>query len=434
VKADKVILMGGAAIALAFSGQSAQAQAVGESIASAPISTNFARDRNVSVRARPRAEYEALGGRLGAFMLYPRLLVTGEYNDNIYALGSNKVGDELVRVQPELTLSSNWSRHALSVYARSTLTRYDTYASEDSDEWQAGVNGRLDIRRDTNLSVSFDSGRVTEPRTTTSTQSDSVVPIQYEFNNVNVTLVKEFNRLRLTGKVDFSDQDFNDGRTALGARVEQDDRDRKQTTGTIRAEYAVSPDTALFVQVAANKRRYDTPIPFLNADRDSDGYEVLAGANFELSALVRGDIGVGYLKQGYDSPIFDDIKGLGVRGQVEWFPTQLTTVTLTGARQVMDSGILEAAGYISSSAAAQVDHELRRNIILTGQLSYAKDDYKDFDRNDKHFRVGVSGTYLMNRNVGLTLGYSYYKENSSGTAAGVDYKVNKVGATLTLQY
>jgi len=437
VKAEKVILVGGAAVALAFSAEAAFAQtagSAGESIASAPISTNFARDRNVSVRARPRAEYEALGGHVGAFMLYPRLMVTGEYDDNIYALSTNKLSDEILRLQPELTLTSNWSRHQLTAYGRSTFHRYNSYSGEDSDEWTAGLNGRLDIRRDWNASVNLEASRLTEPRTATSTQVDSVVPIQFETERANFTMVKEFNRLRLTGKVDYKDVDFNDGRSVTGARVEQDDRDKQETEGTVRAEYAISPDTAFFVQFAANKRNYDTPVPGLGAERDSDGYEVLAGANFELSALVRGDVGVGYLAQNYDSPIFDDISGLGLRGQVEWFPTQLTTVTITGQRQVLDAGITNAAGYISTSAAAQVDHELMRNLIVTGQISYAKDDYKDFPRDDKHFRFGASGTYLLNRMVGVTVGYSYYKETSSGLAAGPDYKVNKVGATVTLQY
>jgi hypothetical protein len=434
VKADKVILMGGAAVALAFSVEGAQAQTAGQSIAAAPITTNFARDRNVAVRSRPRAEYEALGGRLGAFMLYPRLMGSVEYDDNIYAQDVSKESDVIYKLQPELTLSSNWSRHSVGLYARSTLSRYNDNSSEDSDEWMAGASGRLDIRRDANLQVSYDAARQTESRTSTSNQANSVVPIQYESDRISGTLTKEFNRLRLTGRASFDEMDYIDGRSITGARVEQDDRDRKQTEGMVRAEYAYSPDTAFFVQVTVNKRRYDTPIPFLNVDRDSKGLEVLGGANFELSALIRGDIGVGYMKQKFEDPIFEDISGLGVRGQLEWFPTQLTTVTLTAQRQVQDAGIETAAGFIQTSVAGQVDHELRRNIILTGQLSYGKDNYKDFPLDEKHFRAGISGTYLMNRNIGLTVGYSYYNRESSGLAASGDYSINRIGATLTLQY
>ena len=64
---------------------------------------------------------------------------------------------------------------------------------------------------------------------------------------------------------------------------------------------------------------------------------------------------IGYLDQSYDDPAFKEIKGLGARAQLEWFPTQITTVSLTAERQVLDSGIPGAAGYISSTIAAQVD-------------------------------------------------------------------------------
>ena len=129
--------------------------------------------------------------------------------------------------------------------------------------------------------------------------------------------------------------------------------------------------------------------------------EVLAGANFELSNVTRGEIGVGYLRQSYDDPAFKDIEGFGARGQVEWFPTQLTTVTFTASRVIEDSGIPGSAGYINTSLGAQIDHELLRNVILTGQLAWGDDDYDTLDREDKRLRAGVSATYLLNRGVGL---------------------------------
>ena len=43
----------------------------------------------------------------------------------------------------------------------------------------------------------------------------------------------------------------------------------------------------------------------------------------------------------------------------------------------------------------------------------------------------------MNRNVGLSLAYNYYKKDSEGTDASVAFAnstVNRVGVTLTVQY
>jgi len=432
--ANRTFYAAGAALALVCASGGAHAQAVGDSIVAAPASENFARDRNISVRQRPRAEYEALGAHLGAFMLFPRLLTTVEHDDNIYALPTNEIDDWVVRVQPEVTLNSNWSRHQLMVYGRSTLSRYNDNKSENSDEWTLGGAGRLDILRDETLSGGFDYARMTEPRTSNSTQGGSVVPIQFYQKTANVAFIKEFNRLRGTVRANWYGYDYRDGRSFTGASVDQDDRDRNEYVLTVRGDYAISPATAFFVEAAANKHEYDLGDAEIGLTRNSKGLDVRAGANFELSNLVRGEIGVGYLHQSYTDPRFDDINGLGARAQVEWFPTQLTTVSFTGSRQILDSGIPGAAGFLSSNVAAQVDHELLRNLILTAQLSYGDDNYKNLDRQDKHLRAGLSGTYLMNRNIGVTVGYSYYDQNSSGLDGGADYSINKFGATLTLQY
>ncbi|WP_269714838.1 outer membrane beta-barrel protein [Caulobacter sp. NIBR2454] len=392
---------------------------------------NFARDRNVSVRQRPHPEYDAMGIRSGAFMLYPQVTASVDYSDNIYGAATNKADDFIFKVQPSLSLASTWSRHALSAYANAAINRYVDFSTEDTEDFAFGADGRIDIVRGSNIALGGNYNRITEPRTSSSTPTGSVDPIQYDLTQFNIAGVHELNRLRLSARGDYRKFNYDDGRTVAGAPVEQDDRDREITSFTGRAEYALSPATAFFVQGAVNKRDYRLQPPVSALDRDSDGYEVLAGANFELSALMRGEFGVGYISQKFDDPTAKKIDGLGARAQVEWFPTQLTTVTFTGARSIEDSGIPGSSGYLSSAVGAQVDHELRRNIILTGKLDYANDDYDGIERKDKRFNAGVSATYLLNRRLGVVAGYSYFDQNSKGLNGGEDFKVNRVSLGLT---
>ncbi|MDZ4052043.1 MAG: outer membrane beta-barrel protein, partial [Phenylobacterium sp.] len=137
--------------------------------------------------------------------------------------------------------------------------------------------------------------------------------------------------------------------------------------------------------------------------------------------------------QEYDDPTLSDIDGFGARAQVEWFPTQLTTVTFTGSRTIEESASPGSAGYTSANLGVKVDHELMRNVILTGNVSKGKDDYQGITREDDRFNAGVGATYLLNRHVGVTLAYSHMDMDSSGVG-GQDFKVNKVGATLALQF
>jgi hypothetical protein len=432
VKTDKRYLLSGAVLiaAMGWNGL-ALAQSTLGALAAADASSNFARDRNVSVRQRPREGYEALGIRLSGFMAYPQITAAVEHNSNIYATKTVRLDDVITRIQPSLSVQSNWNRHSLSGYVRGSLNRYNDFKTENSDEYSAGAAGRIDVLSSANVSGAVDVAKAVEPRTSSSSPTASIKPIEFVTDSANIAAVREFNRLKLSGRADWKKFNYKDGRDAAKLVVEQDDRDRTTTSGTARADYSVSPDTALFFQATANKRDYRLGRPAVVVSRDSDGYEVLAGANFEISALARGEIGVGYINQAYDDARFKDIKGFGARGQVEWFPSQLTTVSLSGARTVEDSGIAGVSGYLSSNVSASVDHELLRNVILSAQASYGDDKYKGLVREDKRTTVGVSGTYLLNHNVGLTASYNHFDQDSN--IATAKFKVDKVSLGITLQ-
>ncbi|MDB5457587.1 MAG: hypothetical protein JWP92_3172, partial [Caulobacter sp.] len=230
----------------------------------------------------------------------------------------------------------------------------------------------------------------------------------------------------------------------LGRLLTQDFRDRNEVVYGGRGEYALSPDTAFFVSVLGNDKSYDTlsPAPPISAadpvphavNRDSKGYNVALGANFDLTQVARGEIQFGYMNQSYDDRYFKDVNGLSALGRVEWFPTQLTTVTFAGSRSIEETPAIGSSGYISNNISAGLDHELLRNVLLSAQGSYGKDDYENVDRTDKRTGAKASAAYLLNRRVGLFLTYTYLKQKSSGAASGSSFTDNKLAASVALQF
>ena len=81
----------------------------------------------------------------------------------------------------------------------------------------------------------------------------------------------------------------------------------------------------------------------------------------------------------------------------------------------------------------EVDHELRRNIILTGRVFAAHDDYRGIDRADDRWTARVGGTWLLNRTVGVGVFFDHIDVNSSGAAAISNYAVNQVLISLVIQ-
>lgn len=424
------------AVGVSVLATTAQAQSTSGSLRQAQNQAGdlFARDRGVSVRERARPEYEALGVPVGAFMAFPSLQIDAEHNDNIFAVATGAESDWIVRFKPELQLESGWSRHALGAYARANISRYMDFDAESFEDWGVGVSGRLDITRAANLAAGVDYASLTEPRTSSNAPASTREPISYDVTSAFLAGTRVSGRTKLSARADVRKFDYDDGLTLAGVVVDQDSRDRTITSLTGRGDYAISPATAVFVQATANTRDYSTATSLLLPARDSDGYELLAGANFEVGALARGEVAVGYIAQEFDAAVYDRIDGFGARGQLEWFPTQLTTVTATASRTIEDSGIAGSAGYLSTSVGARIDHELLRNVLLNAEVSFSSDDYEGIDREDDRRQYSVGGTYLMNRNVGLSVSASRFEQTSSGVAGGVDFAVNRLALTLVAQF
>jgi hypothetical protein len=418
---------------IAAFGARAHAQAVDNGGVAA--GSNFARNRNESVRDRPRPGFEAIGIPMGGFNLFPRLTADAQYNSNIYATQTGVISDTIFHITPEVAMRSNWTRHQLALYARANFNEYASHSTESTQDYSVGASGRLDLLRTSNLfgGTSFD--HATEPRTAPTSPAASVSPIQYNLFQGNFGGVHEMNRIRLSGRVNYFNYNYFNNHTANGDVLLQDDRDRDEWYETGRVEYALTPDKAIYVEAVGNQRNYRLHPPQAQFNRDSTGYTVSAGTNFDITRLIRGEAQIGYMSQSYSDPRFgNNTTGLAYNVAIDWFPTPLTTVNVSGGRSIQEAVANTASGYVSTNIGARIDHELRRNILFSAHANYDQDNYHDADRIDKRTLAGVSGTYLMNAHIGLRLTYDFQSQRSSGTAHANSYDDHRITGGLTFQY
>lgn len=421
----KSATLAGAALAWLFCAEVAVAQE--------NAGSNFARNRNVSVRERPKPGYEAIGHRAGSFMVYPRVDAGVTFDDNIFATSTNEQSDTIWLVEPRVDIVSNWNRHQLNATARARFLEHSDWTTESRTDYGVAANGRLDVNRQTEVRGRIGYERLTEPRSAIEAFQNINEPIEYSRENYEVGASKEFNRLRINGTAEWNRYQFEDAQRGAVV-VPQDYRDRTTRTLTGRVDYAVSPDTFLFLHAAANQREYETASPVFG-NRDSEGYDVAVGGDFDLTNLVRGHLRVGYVEQNFDDESrFGSFSGVSVAGDVDYFLTQLTTVTFRAGRNFQDSGLVNSAGYASTTAGVEVDHELLRNVILNARLDYEQAEHEGIDRSDDRLNFSIGGTYLLNRALGLTASYSHFNQESSGLNRGFDFTINRVQVLLTLQY
>ncbi len=402
-------------------------------LVSSAMAGSFERNRNISVSERPKPEYQTNGIDLGGFILRPELVTGLKYSDNIFALRTNPVDDVIFKFNPSAVIQSKWSVHSLAFHASVDHNEYLDLSSESYTDLTFGSDARLDAGQGIGFGFGAQYQALNEPRTSSSSPANTTKPIEYDLVSLYANASREVNRIRVKAAIGLRDYDYKDGALVGGGVADQDDRDRAVLDLSGRVGYAVSPDTSVFVEVGYNDRYYDLQPPATPLNRDSDGYQVLVGANFDLSALVRGEIAIGYLDQRFEDPTLSGVSGFAVRANVDWFVTPLTTVGIGGNRSVEDSGIPGSSGYLSSSAYFKVDHELLRNLIISGELTYGYDDYEGVDRQDERVGGTISSTILLQRGLGLSLYYTYANQTSGGINSGTNYNNSQVGFNLKLQ-
>ncbi|NSX33909.1 outer membrane beta-barrel protein [Brevundimonas vesicularis] len=423
------ILPAGAALLL-FGATDASAQAL-RSAQDAQIDL-FVRNRAVAVRDRPQPAYDPLGFRAGGFTAFPRLRSGVVYDDNVFAAEADRQSATTLRVTPEVVVRSNWSRHALETRVRAEIDRNLDFDSENTTDWSLGGAGRLDMVRGADITMAADYARDHEARTAAGAGPAARRPIAFDLASASLAATRTRGRLRLSANAAVLRYDYRDGLNDAGAVIEQDDRDRTVARLTGRTDYALSPATALFFQVARDDRDYRKVAG--SPERSSSGHEVRAGVDFELGALVRGEVAAGYIRQQFRNTTYGDLDGFGGRARLSWFPTQLTTLTATAGRSVEDTGVIGSAGALRTEVSIGVDHELLRNLILTAETAWSEDDYNGLDRTDTRLAASFSAIYRLDRRYGLTTGLTYLDQSSSGGAAGPTYRSTRLSIAVVSQF
>jgi len=369
----------------------------------------FERGRYTAVTERAQPEYDPVPVRAGVFDINASLGASAAYNDNIFAEPNNEDDDTIFRLQPVVDARSTWSTHEVAMGASVDHREYATNDSETSTDYNVYLNGRLDVTRDFALRAGVNAQHATEERYEAASIG-APEPPQYDGYGAFASATYRVDRFQLEATAGMSEREYD--------QLNQQFRDNEETYVSARAAYAISPDIAVFVQGRRSEQDYTS------SDRDGTRTTIDAGVNFELAAPFRGEIAVGSFEDKRDAAIYQDTDGLSVAANVQWFPTQLTTVTFSGFRGSFDPGLAASASAVASNFGARVDHELYRNVLLFGGLRMEDISFEGVDREDEALAGFLGAAWKLNRNARIEAQYSGRSQESSGGAAGPDLDQN----------
>jgi hypothetical protein len=384
-----------------------------------------------TVANRPRPELDPLGIRAGSFRFYPSLTVETEYEDNVFRSERDRVGDLAITAAPRMTLKSDWNNHALEITADAALRRQVTESSLDRNDFGIEAKGRLDIRRDASISSSASLRRRHESLTSPDAGGANS-PVQYDTAAVGLVGDKRFGRFSARAELAGERLDYRDSVRALtGAPINQDDRDRSVGRAALRGGYEISRQSEAYVRAEANVSDYRSKVDDGGFARSSSGVDLRAGAKLDLAGRAVADVYIGYRGQYYDDDgarrlNTDRVEALALGADVTANVTRLTTVNAGLRRDIFETTLPGSPGGVRTQADFGVDHELLRNLLLTGSVAGRVFQFEGADRDDYGLLVQFGAAYRMNRHLTLEGALEHETYSSTGGAAGADSASNRI--------
>jgi hypothetical protein len=402
------------------------------------VSSTPREDALIGVAERYRPEFQADGVRLGSFLVYPSVRTAAGYDSNIFGQQDNVTDDALYVVEPVVSARSTWAANELRLEARGRFLDYlgTDHASETT--YLLAADGRLSLSAPMLANVGASFGQNVERRDSSSFPDGSVGPVHYRVANAYARWSYDFGALNLVGSTDYTRFDFSDTNAIdadgdLAGRIDQQFRDHQVFRFATRAEVPIGPRISLFGQAGGSLIHYDDKRIFSGLpNRDADELQLLAGVNFNI-ALLRGEIGAGYVRHDYDAALYPTLEGFALQGKLIYFLTPLLTLTAEGSRTVEETAIINASGFFSTRGQLRADYELLRNLILNANVSYRDNRFRGVDRKDRIFRLGGGGRYLASRRINLDFDFFVIDRNVDDAPQVPDFTEFRGTAGITFR-
>ena len=386
----------------------------------------------VTVTSRSRPELDPLGVRVGNVVVRPQLVESVGYESNVLGRARAR-GSAVVETAANLSAVSDWSRNS----ARAEITvddfRYPSVPQQSYTNWTASLGGTYEIGRDV-LTARFEHLSLNQ------TARDLDVPslqgpVNFNVDTVSASYRVNLNRVSITPGVSVSNYDYANG-TANGLPYRQGYRDRVVVTPSVATAYEFSPRRSVVVvmrNAVASYTQRQAGLPV----RDYNDPALLGGVDYDITGLLRVRLLAGYEARIFASAGYKTIQSPVIEVSAIWNPTGLTTVTGTVSRRIQDTADDSTAAFTQTSVVGKVDHEFRRNILLSGSGGIYFGEYERGVGNQTLYTAGAGATYLVNRNARLSATYDFLSRSSAGGATlgpnGQSFGSNYTDHRLMLQ-
>lgn len=364
--------------------------------------------------------------RIGPFVLDAALAASQGYSDNVFATRNDKVGDALVVVAPELSLSTEGMPLEVELFGSAEIGRYWDESSEDYEDYTVGLDTtyRFGARNSVFGGASF--GRDHEDRESPD-DVNGAEPTLFHNTQAFVGTTNRFDRVTTRIGGTFERLDYDDV-SAVGGTINNDDRDRDLYTLGGRLGYFVSQEYEVFAQGIYDRRDHDAGRDDNGFARDSEGFSAALGARYRPMRSLDIEGLFGFLAQYYEDSALEDIGSPDFGARLRWRPQGSTRINAFVDRSVQETTLPGASAYLSTGFGVSLAQRIRPDLTLDVSTAYYESDYEGIARDDNVLDLGIGGRFHLSPNFFVGTNYHFLQRDSSNP--NEDYDEHQVFLTL----
>ena len=397
----------------------------------------------VPVDERQFPDFAPKGMIVGNFIVLPRLTTSSTYNDNIFASSdtnnNDEVSDVYATLAPAITIETIKNRHPFGLTASAEVIRYLEETDEDRENFLVSAGGFFEAKHDLILPYSVTYERSHQGRADNISRVFTENPLEIREFEAEGGVSYKPNRLGLKLLGRYIDKEYEDGVSLRDPtfRVVRSDSNFDTLEGELEVTYDFHANHSAFIRGTLGRTEFDTSIFDDNTQtstgifRDSDNARVLAGIVTNYKGILFSDIGVGYSSVNYDSDQISDVGNLAIDATLDWNVTRLTTLGLNLGRSIVQDNEIRQ-GIVQTQGTVSIDHELKRNLLLSGYITYLNRDFDEISREDDLYRAGLGVVYKPSPYFNISGEIVHTNQDSSSEANSFDQNLFIV--RLTGQY
>lgn len=405
----------------------------GRQIAGNEAEANFAENNDITGSIRNNAledTYAAEGKRIGSFLVFPEITLTGIFSDNPTASVDNGPGDEAIEIIPNIVLQSDWSRHSLQLQGQLRKSYYEELSSENIDEFLVSATGRIDIQNNQFLELQIRKEQTQDNRGDIDNLNSDAQLANLDTLFLSAMHEYRWNKatMRLTGTItEFDYEDVVDG---LGNIINNDDQDYLETNLTARLAYTVHSGLYVYVEGNYIERDYDTAVDDDGFQRGNDEQNYRVGIIQDLTAKLRFEASIGYQGLFADDARFIDVEDFVYEASLNYRPTRQTTLTFSTSKEYDATDIAGTVAVEQTNYSVTLNHYFEPKILMNASLTHEDEKFEGIDQSQETLTAALTLQYIFNRHARLIAGYEY---TDVSTNDGGDYQENQFRIGLNLR-